>query len=194
MLKVVGYVVVFILFLWLVLTIIAQVKGPAASEFIGDESDSKYKAIAIYDPDPFYNLDYQVCAGIGEGLSEHGWHTEVHTVRAAEQIEAFDYDLVILCANTYNWAPDRAISNFIQKTNHINNASVLSITLGGGSTKRAQRLLDEMIEAKGGNLINTNTLWLWRPNDESRMSESNVTVAVDLAKDLGKKVAASFLK
>ena len=79
---------------------------------IGDENATK-KALIIYNPDPLYNLDEQVCKSFAEGLGKHGFSSKVATVRLAPQ-ESETYDLYVFCANTYNWAPDWLVTKYIK--------------------------------------------------------------------------------
>ncbi|MFZ9004266.1 MAG: hypothetical protein ACO20F_06720 [Robiginitalea sp.] len=55
----------------------------------------------------------------------------------------------------------------------------MAITLGSGSTERSSRLLEELLKARRAELRASRTLWLLRPNEESRLEDSNVRVARD---------------
>lgn len=174
-------------FLWVMLTLFVQMKGVENVQVIGASVNGP-KALVIYDPDPFYDLDQQVCIGFAEGLAEQNWLVVVATVAAAENLRDTAYALHAFCANTYNWAPDRAVRKFIRKSDALKGQSVVAFTVGSGSTQRAQRLLEEELKGKNANLLNSISLWLMRPNDESRIEESNVAVAVDMARTIGKEV------
>jgi hypothetical protein len=49
--------------------------------------------------------------------------------------------------------------------------------------------LETLIRDKKANLLDFHSLWLLKPNDESRMQESNVTVSVSMAYSWGKEIA-----
>ena len=185
MLRFLAYFVLMIGFVWWLLTLYVQQKGPEAHFELTPKQPGQPTALFIYDPDPFYDLDDQVCRALAETYIDHGWHCTIQTVRAAEKDPSTDYDLYAFCANTYNWAPDRAVANFIKKHPALKDKSALAITVGGGSTNRAKRLLNKIIQEKDANLIGSTQYWLWRPNDESRMEESNVRVAQDMIKEWG---------
>ena len=174
--------------LWGLLTLFAEMKGKSYSSSFGMDAAEK-TALIIYDPDPFYNLDQQVSEAVAIGLAEFGWMAKVYTVKAAEDLPTDQFDLFVFCANTYNWAPDWAVKGFIDRCPDIENSPVAAITLGSGSTGRSKRLLEEAIHENGGQLLNSETWWLMRPNDESRLEERNVNVATDLAEDLGAALA-----
>ena len=59
--------------------------------------------------------------------------------------------------------------------------SVVAITLGSGSTAAAQKALEKLILDRGGQLLDSRSLWLLKPNDELRPEESNVKVSVSMA-------------
>lgn len=181
-----------ILGMWMLLTVFVEIAGPAQSIVLSDPSFNK-KALVIYDPDPIYNLDEQVCTGFARGLNGQGFNVDIMTVKALRDRSLDQYNLYVFCANTYNWAPDWAIVNFI-KRHHLIIAEkpAVAITLGSGSTSRAKRMLEDYLNGARVNLLESQTYWLLRPNDESRMDESNVAVAVDLATRYGSKIGTEF--
>ncbi|PKV50172.1 hypothetical protein ATE84_2222 [Aquimarina sp. MAR_2010_214] len=173
---------------WIVLTVIVDKKGPEKIAVIG-MSDADHKALIVYDPDPIYNLDEKISKSFAEGLSEKGWGSKVVTVAAAKNFEKEFFDLYVFCANTYNWTPDKAIRNHIKNNDHIQGKHVVAITLGSGSTKRSQRLLEDLIKQKEAVLIDSRTFWLMKPNIESNSKRSNSKIAVEMAKTFGIEIA-----
>jgi hypothetical protein len=173
---------------WSGLTMYVETIGP--SKYWTFESVSANKnALIIFDPDPFYNLDEQVCIAFGKAVAENGINAQIATVAAAEQFKSKEFDMIIYCANTYNWRPDWAITNFIEDNrNSFKNISTVGITLGAGSTESSQKHLEKIIINNGGKLIGSYSLWLWRPNDETS-KEPNVKLAVALAHGWGKEIA-----
>jgi hypothetical protein len=162
--------------IWFGLTIWVEKEGPARKwELVAVNIEGA--AVVVFDPDPIYNLDEQVCKSFATALTKNGWQVTIATVAAARSIDA-SYDLYVLCANTYNWAPDRSIVEYIKST-LPNNKPVVAITLGAGSTKQSQRKLEELIRRKGSRLIASGSYWLWRPNAEEKTKRSNVEVAVE---------------
>ena len=67
--------------------------------------------------------------------------------------------------------------------------AAIAITLGSGSTSRSKRMLEDYINGTGAELIASRTYWLLRPNDESRMDESNVAVACDRVYDFAVQIS-----
>ncbi|WP_025664911.1 flavodoxin family protein [Aquimarina megaterium] len=176
------------LIVWIVLTVIVGKKGPEKFAIVGAVS-SDQKALIVYDPDPIYNLDEKVSKSFAEGLSEKGWGSKVVTVAAAKNFEKEFFDLYVFCANTYNWPPDKAIRDHIKNIDYLQGKHVVAITLGSGSTKRSQRLLEELIKQKKATLIDSRTFWLMKPNTESKTKRSNSKIAVEMANNFGREIA-----
>ena len=164
--------------IWVGLTLWVEMDGPAKSWQVGEEQWTR-SALLVYDPDPIYDLDRQVCQAFAEGLAEQGIRSTVATVAAAEEMELAPPDMFVLCANTYNWRPDRSIAHYVQRTASLKGASVVAMTLGSGSTEASQRAFEERIRAVGARIIASRSSWLMRPNDEARLEEGNVAVAID---------------
>ena len=175
-----------ILIAWLALTLLAERTGPAQSSSFGS-ADASSQALFTYNPDLFYNLDEQLCASMAEQLATMGWKAEVKTIAAAPT-DVGAYDLVVFVANTYNWAPDWPTSRLIG-TMDLSGKSTAAIMLGSGSTARAQRLLEEKLEDSGAEVLAVRSLWLMRPNDEERIEEGNVSIALDIAEEWIKGLA-----
>lgn len=180
------------LIIWMVLSVIVDKKGPEKTVIVG-KHDAEDKAIIIYDPDPIYNLDEKVSRSFAEGLAKKGWVSKIVTVAAVNNVEEEPYDLYVFCANTYNWTPDKAIRDHIKNNGYLQGKKVVAITLGSGSTKRSQRMLENLIEEKQATLIDSRVFWLMKPNDESITGQrSNIKRAVEMANAFGKEVAQNI--
>jgi flavorubredoxin len=169
---------------WTSLTIWVEKQGREDLVTLGDMSDST-RVLIVYDPDPIYNLDEQVCRGFAKGLVESNIQVVLATTRAAKKLDLLQFKNIVVCANTYNWAPDGAVIDFIDTSKGIAGKNVVAITVGSGSTSEAREKLEKKILTAGGNIILSKEWWLMKPNNESRMEEKNVDVAVDLAYHTG---------
>jgi Cft2 family RNA processing exonuclease len=170
------------------LTILAERTGPKRSWQLGSQT-AKKRALIVYDPDPFYDLDEQVSRSFGKALADQGMHVTVASVAAAPDFTNQTMDLYVFCANTYSFRPDWAVRDFIQKQTNLDEKSVVAITVGSGSTADSQKALETLIQDKKANLLDSRSLWLFKPNDESRSKESNVAVAVSMAYTWGQEMA-----
>lgn len=178
----------FVAVVWTALTLWVEADGPERIVELGKRGFA-LTALIVYDPDPIYNLDQQVCESFARGLADKGWHVTVATVRMAKKFKETDYHLYVFCANTYNWLPDRSITNFIKDDVNINRKNIVAIIVGAGSTRHAQEAFEKVVRKKNGNLIDSKTFWLLRPNDEARLKHSNVATAVDIARKWGGRIA-----
>lgn len=174
---------------WIALTIYVELPGKPEMFTYGNAA-SDNTALIVYDPDPFYNLDEQLCKSVAKGLARETWQVRVATVKAADEIMTDQIDLFVFCANTYNWAPDWGIKGYIANRIHLKDKNVVAITLGSGSTNRASRLLEELIIGQGAHLLKSKQYWLMRPNNESIKGKSNVEIANEQAFQLGTTIAA----
>lgn len=175
MFKILLRLLLVLLVIWLGLTIWVNLKGPSANWDYG-QPGSGFRAMIVFDPDPIYDLDLQLCREFALVLASKGWFVKVMTVRYAEQMETSHPDLWVLCANTYNWQPDRSIRGFLKNT-ELADQAVVAITLGAGSTANAQNGFEKLINMAGARLIHSSAYWLLRPNDENKRRENNVEAA-----------------
>lgn len=118
-----------------------------------------------------------MCRAFGEALADSGVSGMVATVAAAKELHGEHFNVYVFCANTYNWRPDWSVTHFIQQDVMIKARPVIALTLGAGSTQWSQAAFEKVITARGGMLIESKSLWLLRPNDETRMEEDNAEVA-----------------
>jgi hypothetical protein len=181
-----------ILVAWLVLTLYVQRKGQPKEWSVGG-AQYNHKALVVFDPDPFYNLDEQVCLSFAHALTEKNYLVTIMTVAAAYQSRDTTYDLYVFCANTYNWRPDWAVVEYVKSTKEsYKNKPVVAITLGAGSTASSQKTFEKIILDSGGTVHSSYSSWLWRPNDERRPEKPNVDVAVEMAYEWGTKTGVQL--
>ena len=180
-----------LLAIWAFLTLWVERKGKSKTWETGDPATLQ-KILIVYDPDPFYNLDQQVCAGFGKAFEDGGWHITFATVAAAHKMATDSFTLYVFCANTYNWSPDWAITSYINENVVIKERNVVALTVGGGSTTRAKRIFENVIKESGGILLDSKEYWLWRPNDKFRLKEPNGKIAAEMAKKFGGEILAKI--
>jgi hypothetical protein len=177
---------------WIALTIYVERQGPAKEWDLG--SDGSHEVLIVFDPDPFYNLDEKVCRSFANGLIQSGLGVKIATVAAAVDLDRSEYQTFVYCANTYNWRPDWAVAGFIGENKTIVNKNAVNITLGAGSTEASQKHLDALVNASGQSLLNSYSLWLWRPNDESKTEQPNVELAESMAYQWGIEIGIQLTK
>jgi hypothetical protein len=176
---------------WITLTAWVQMKGPAALIHFPAKNSSG-RVLIVYDPDPIYNFDLQLCTSIAEGLNDRNIGATVATVRSAETLDVTSYNGVVLCANTYNWAPDASVTTFARSNEKLGTIPVVAVTIGSGSTAASAKKLRRVLESRKIKLISEHEWWLMRPNDESGVTGSNLEVAKDQAFKFGQQMASEF--
>lgn len=122
-----------ILLAWGFLTIIAQRQRDGERKNFGSP-EAQYFATILYNPDPFYNLDQQVSEAFAAAIAGDDWQVEVMPVAQADRVNMRLVNLFVFCSNTYNWAPDKQITNYI-KALDLSDKKVVAITLEVGPQK-----------------------------------------------------------
>ncbi|NND51835.1 MAG: hypothetical protein HKN54_05475, partial [Flavobacteriaceae bacterium] len=179
-------ILIIVLIIWGGLTIWVQFSEKDMLE-IKTAANEEKRALIIYNPDPIYNLDEQVCMSFAEGLVSQNVSSTVASLNMLKEKDE-TFDLYVFCVNTYNWAPDWQLTNYIKSHPNLDQQKACAITVGAGSTMRAQRKLEWHLQDKGVELLGSEMYWLLRPNDENRMKDKNVEVAKDQAKAFGKQI------
>lgn len=186
------YLIISIALIWTAATLITQYSGNGEVVETGSEYHTE-KALIVYNPDPFYNLDFQICKSFANGLLSQNISSTICTTKNLKADDYHHYNLYVFCANTYNFAPDWEIVKAIKKL-PLKNENVVALTVGAGSTKRAKNKVEQLLKSKSANLLDSKAYWLLRPNDEDRTKENNVQVANDKANQFGKEIGKIITK
>ena len=176
--KIILKVILVFLLLWIIIALMVETEGPYRKTEIGRQTSTN-KVLIVYDPDPFYNLDQQLCESLGNVLANNNFNVTIASVAAVNQLNTDVYSFFIICANTYNWDPDWAIVRFITKDTNLKYRKVVAITIGAFNTSHSQKTLEKLIKHRKAQLIDSKSFWLHKPNDETRLTESNVKVAIE---------------
>ncbi|MBE7172929.1 MAG: hypothetical protein INR73_20295 [Williamsia sp.] len=68
--------------------------------------------------------------------------------------------------------------------------------MGAGSTAHAKTVHEELITRSDGHLVDSRTFRWWKPNDQRRLHEPNIAVALEMvnhwSKQLGGNLAAAL--
>lgn len=172
---------------WTILTVWVNYSGKQQSTWIKSK-EGNLKALIVFNPDPFYNLDEQVCTSFADALSQEGISSHLVTTKKLDETLEL-YDLYVFCTNTYNWGPDWGLTNRIKTWEGLDGKKVVALTVGAGATMRAQRKLEWHLEDKGADILVSEMFWLMKPNEENQTQLSNVEIAREKAHQLGKSVA-----
>jgi len=177
---------------WLLVTLWVEYPGPSKRRDIGVPGATN-RVLIVFDPDPIYNLDEQVCSAMAAALAAKNTYVTIASTRSTNEINVMGYDAFVLCANTYNWSPDWAMQRFVNEAFALKNKLVVAIVIGSGSTECANRKFTQSIQEHGGILIQQNTWWLMRPNDETQLAQNNMLVACQRAYEKGLMLGDTLL-
>jgi hypothetical protein len=172
------------------LTVAVEIESTYKHEILSDGTANR--ALILFHPSRDAHFSDDLSISLAEGLKAAGFSVHRATL-TSDTPSAFEgYELIAVVSNTYWWTPDLPTLSYLERA-RFNGVNVIGVIGGGGATERSQRMLDEALHKTGANVVGTRSLWLWRPNDESRMTEPNKQVALQLAKVFGvesaKKVA-----
>lgn len=165
--------------LWIGATLYVQYFGTSQKTVFQTDDISYVNALIIYNPDPIYDFDLQICKRFAKGLLTNNIESSIITAHHAP-LNLRDYDLIVFCANTYNFAPDWGIQKVI-KNQDLKNKYVANICLGAGSTALAEKKLNKLVRDKEALLLGSHSFWLAKPNGESIADKSNIEIAKDHA-------------
>lgn len=163
-------------------------------ENMGSDLDLKFEvansekgsAIIMLDPDPIYDFDKKICIAIAEGFNALDMSANVVSASKIKNQDLTSFDYIVICANTYNFAPDRIIKNLVKTRKDLSGKNVVAVTLGAGSTQRSQELLEGLIKKAGAQLLVSEAYWLLKPNDESIKDLTNEEIAINSARMIPK--------
>lgn len=141
------------------------VNQPVVSEVTSFNPEGETgRALAIYHPGRS-DLQERAVRGFVEGLVAAGWRVDLTT--ASEQVPApTGYDLLVLGAQSYTWAPARPVQDYLRRAGDLDGLPVVAILSGLGETSPANAVMRDLIAAANGNLIGLYNVWQMRPMDD----------------------------
>lgn len=192
-LKVLIGVIVFgiLYFLWVFASAWVDVEGSHIEEKYTAENE-KLNALIVFNSDPIYNLDEQVCRAFAEEFKKHGISSTLVTNTEIYPYVNNEFDVFVFCANTYNFSPDNGVKRAIKLIKNIENVPAVAITLGTGGTKSSKKKFEYFLECRNVDLIGSKSYWLKKQNDASNTTQNNVTNAVNMAKKWASEIALNL--
>jgi hypothetical protein len=122
------------------------------------------RALVIYHPGRS-DLQERAVRGFVEGLVTAGWRVDLTT--ASEQAPApTGYDLLVLGAQSYTWAPARPVEAYLRRAGDLDGLPVVAILSGLGETGPANAVMRDLIAEAKGSLIALHNVWQLRPMDD----------------------------
>jgi hypothetical protein len=179
----------------ILLTVIVEVESVYKTDVLSEAGSAR--ALILFHPSRDAGFSDDLSIALAEGLKASGFSVQRATLTSATPNKFDQYALIAIVSNTYWWTPDLPTIRYLDRA-QFHGVNVIGVIGGGGATERSQQLLDDALRKTGANVIRTRSFWLWRPNDEARMIESNRQLALEMARQLGaeagQKVIASNQK
>jgi hypothetical protein len=150
------------------------------------------KALVLYHPSRDAHFSEDVSIAVAKGFHDIGMSVDRETMTEATAAAHRGYAFLAVITNTYYGSPDRPTLRYLERA-RFGNTPTIGLTLGSGTTDRAQRILNEKLRRASTNTIDVRSFWISRPNDENRLQEPNRAVAVEMARTWAKQVALNIV-
>ncbi len=135
---------------------------PVASEVTHFNPDGETgRALVIYHPGRS-DLQERAVTGFVEGLAAAGWRVDL-TTASAQAPAPTGYDLLVLGAQSYTWAPAQPVQDYLRRAGDLNDLPVVAILSGLGETGPANDVMRDLIAAAGGSMAGLYNVWQLRP-------------------------------
>jgi hypothetical protein len=157
-------------------SIAVELEAPYRVETLGPATAPR-AALVLYHPSRDAGFSDELSLAFAQAAAAAGLRVDRATLTADTPARPVGYDLVAVVTNTYYWSPDLPTLRYLKRA-RLDGMTVVGIVGGAGSTTRAERLLDEALRQTGGRVFATTSLWMWRPNDETRADQPNREVAL----------------
>ena len=161
---------------WVNLQVVSEV------EVLNPEGD-KGTALVVYHPG---KSDFQekVNHAFAEGLVSNGWRMEITTASSQAPTDLSNYDLLVLGAPTYDWAPAKRTQRYLKGLGDLGGQPTVIIISGAGSTDRSVSIMEKLVQEANGNLVKSLPLWTMAPNEEMYGISDPVEIATQAGKEI----------
>lgn len=122
-------------------------------------------ALIVYHPGRS-ELQTEAVNGFAEGLVAADWRVTLATANAAAPTDLAAYDLLVVGAQSYTWAPARPVQAYLRRVGNLGGKPVVAILSGLGETGPATTVMADLLAALNGNLLDIYHVWQIRPIDE----------------------------
>lgn len=129
-------------------------------------SDGKSgKILVVYHPG-LSSFQKDVTMSFVRGLVERDYIVDITTPSSKTTTEINGYELIVLGAPTYGFAPAKPMENYIKRVVDFKGKKIVAILTGSGSTDESLAKMKELIEIANGAVIESLPLWSSAPNEE----------------------------
>jgi len=171
-----------------VVSVAVERESPYVFEALGGPGVAR--ALVLYHPSRDAHFSDDLSLAVVGGLKRAGLSVDRATLTRETPARPVGYALVAVVSNTYYSAPDLPTLHYLRRARFAG-VSAIGVIGGAGSTQRSERLLGEALRNTGATVLKTQSVWLWRPNDEARMNEPNRHVAAEIVTRLAEEAGQS---
>lgn len=173
------------------------VEWPAAPRretlYPGRGTGAAERALVLYHPSRDAGFADALSLAVAAGIAASGMAVDRATMTDDLPGDAGGAALVVVVSNTFWFRPDWPTGRYLARARWPGQP-VLGLIGGAGSTEAAARRLHDGLAATGAEVIDVRQFWRARPNDETRMNEDNVAVALAMAQTLGETTARAIVE
>jgi flavorubredoxin len=146
------------------LLVVPQMEKVTGLETINSEGKSG-KILVVYHPG-LSSFQKDVTMSFVRGLVERGYIVDITTPSSKTTTEINEYEIIVLGAPTYEFAPAKPMENYIKRVGDFKGKKIVAILTGSGSTDESVAKMKELIEIANGIVIESLPLWSSAPNEE----------------------------
>ena len=146
------------------------------------------KALVLYHPSRDAHFSDDLSIAVAKGFHDTGMTVDRETMTEATPPNPEGYAVIAVVTNTYYGSPDRPTLRYLERA-RFSDTPTIGLTLGAGTTDRAQRILDDKLKRASANVLDVRAFWISKPNDESRLQEPNRAVAEEMVRTWATAVA-----
>jgi hypothetical protein len=141
-------------------------------------------ALVLFHPSRDAHFSDELSLALADGLQAAGFSVHRETLTKNTPNASKGYALVAVVCNTYWWSPDLPTLRYLAWA-RLDDIPTIGLIGGAGATGRSEQMLKDALQQARSKVLQTRSFWIFRPNDETRSSEPNRQVALQLAKQLG---------
>jgi hypothetical protein len=190
MLKIVAGLVFIALVALAGVTLYVQAEADYRLETIA--ADGAPRALVLYHPSRDARFSEELSQAFAEGLIAQGFAVDRATTTGETPAKPEGYALIAVVSNTFYLNPDWPTVRYLKRAD-FNGVAVAGLIGGNGSTENAARILEDKLEATGGEVMSVRQFWIYRPNDRARTERPNREVAIEMAREFGADAAKAAI-
>lgn len=142
------------------------VNQPVVSDVTTINADGETgRAFVVYHPGRS-DLQEQAVNGFVDGLVAVGWQVDRTTASDETPTDLNDYDLLVVGAQSYTWAPARPVQDYLRRVGDLEGLPVIAILSGLGETGPANDVMRDLVEEVNGTMTTIHNIWQLRPIDD----------------------------